>query len=194
MRAEDQDAVAGVEQGLGEILLERLGPRGDDDVLGPDVEAELGVDRPRRGGAELGQAQARAVAGLVRLDRRDPGGLGGRGGRERAVADLQLDDVLPLRLQGPGQRQDGEGGLGRQAAASRLSRGIGRDLPDRRIDPRCRDRGSAIATTIARASGSDDPGDDLVPDDLLADRGSGAGTTSRNERSGPLPQYWRIVK
>jgi hypothetical protein len=67
---------------------------------------------PARGGlAELGQAQARAVPGAVLADGPDAGVLGVRRARERAVADLQLDDVLAPRLQRPGDGQDGEGGL-----------------------------------------------------------------------------------
>ena len=115
VRAEDQDAVAGLEQGLGEVLLERLGPGGDDDVLGGRPDSRT---RPRRTGRaasrKLGQAEARAVAGLVLLDRPDAGLLGVRRAGERAVADLQLDHVLAPGLQRPGRRQHGEGGLGRQ--------------------------------------------------------------------------------
>ena len=103
LRAEHQHAVAGVEQRLGEILLERLGAGRHHHVPGRRADPELGGDEPRRGVAEFGQAEAGAVARPVRLDRPDAGGLGVRRARERAVADLELDDLLPLRLQGPGE-------------------------------------------------------------------------------------------
>ena len=65
-------------------------------MLGTDLETKFGVDRSRRGGAKAGQAKARAVAGLVGLDGPDTRLLGGGSGRERAVADLHLNDVFPL--------------------------------------------------------------------------------------------------
>ena len=41
VRAEDQDPVARVENRLGEILLERLGPRGHDDVFAPSASSQI---------------------------------------------------------------------------------------------------------------------------------------------------------
>ena len=116
MGAEEEDAIAWLDQGLGEVLLERLGPRGDDDILGAGLDAELLADPGGGDLPQLGEAEARPVAGLIPLDRQQAGRLGvGRAG-ERAVADLQLDNVLPLRLQATGQGQDGEGRLGGQVA------------------------------------------------------------------------------
>ena len=68
------------------------------------VAHELGGRR-----AELGKARRRAVVRLVVLDGLDAAGA--RRGRavERAVADLQLDDVLACGLQRSGDGQHGEG-------------------------------------------------------------------------------------
>ena len=102
LRAEDQHPVARVEHRLGEILLERLGTRGDDDVLGRRPSSRTRAETNRAAAArKLGQTQARAVARLVILDRLDARLLGVRRGGKRAVADLQLDDVLPLGLEAP---------------------------------------------------------------------------------------------
>ena len=112
--AEDQNPVARVEHRLGEELLERLGTRADHDVFGRHRIAEFGRDEPSRRRPELRQPQTRTVARLVFLDRPDARLLGVRRAGKRTVADLELDDVLSLGLEGPRDGQHGEGRLGRQ--------------------------------------------------------------------------------
>ena len=114
VRTEHQDAVARVDQGLGEVLLEWLRSRGHHDILRTGRIAELGGHE--RGGrlAESRQPQARTVAGLVLLDRLDAGGLGVRSAGKWAVADLQFHHVLAPPLQAPRQGQHRECRLGRQ--------------------------------------------------------------------------------
>ena len=46
--------------------------------------------------------------GLVLLNRQLAGVLRGRGAVERAIANFQLDDILPLRLEGFGNSQHRE--------------------------------------------------------------------------------------
>ena len=76
--------------------------------------AKFGRDEPRRRCPEIGQSKTRTVAGLVLLDRPDARRLGVRRARERAVADLELDDILTLGLQAARERQHGERRLRRQ--------------------------------------------------------------------------------
>ena len=66
--------------------------------------------------AEARQAERRAVVRLAVVDGLDAGLEGVRGAGERAVADLQLDDVLALGLEPLGDGQHVEGGFGGQAA------------------------------------------------------------------------------
>ncbi len=79
--------------------------------FGLSRDAELRSRRIRGRLAELGKAGRRAVVRLVVLDRVDAGGLRGRRAGERAVADLELDDVLALGLQRPGHAEHGERGF-----------------------------------------------------------------------------------
>ena len=119
LRAEDEHAVARVEHRLGEILLERLGTRTDDDILGRDRITELTRDEPRRRRAKTGQTQARTVARLVIFDRLDSRLFRVRSRGKRAVADLQLDNVFPLGAKGPRGRQHRESRFGRQIPSER---------------------------------------------------------------------------
>jgi hypothetical protein len=57
--------------------------------------------------------------GGVVLDGFDTRGQGGQSAGERAVADLQLDDVFSLGLETPGHGQNIEGGFGREPACER---------------------------------------------------------------------------
>ena len=108
MRAEHEHAVAGIEKRLAEELLKDLGARPDDDVLRAGGNAELLAHERRRRLAKRRQAGRRTVVRLVLLDRLLAGRLGRRRALERAVADLELDDVLALRLECLGHGQDGE--------------------------------------------------------------------------------------
>ena len=102
--AENQHPVARVEHRLGKELLERLGTRADHDVFGRHRIAKFGRDEPSRRRPELRQPQTGAVTRLVFLDRPDARLLGVRRAGKRTVADLELDDVLPLGLEGPARR------------------------------------------------------------------------------------------
>src|SRR5690606_27527892 len=64
-----------------------------------------------RSRAELGEAQRGRVARVPVADRAERRLDGGGRGREGAVADLELDDVLALALEPLGHGQHGEGGL-----------------------------------------------------------------------------------
>ena len=103
----------GFEERLAEELLEDLRPRAATTTFSAVAgSAELAVHV--RGGrrAELRQAERRAVvrlAGADGLDRRPRWPWRVR--RERAVADLQLDDVLAGGLELLGDGQHGEGRL-----------------------------------------------------------------------------------
>ena len=116
IRAEDEHAVARVQERLAEELLEHLGAGADHDVarLGRDVELlahELGGRR-----AKLGHARRRAIVRLVVLDRLHAAGPRRRRAVERAVADLELDDVLAGGLQRARHREHGESRLDGQRA------------------------------------------------------------------------------
>src|SRR5690606_8017282 len=117
VRAEHQHAVAGIQERLAEELLENLRSGPCDDILRLRRPAELAADERRRGLAELRDAGRRAIVGLVLLDRADAMGPRARRAIERAVADLELDDVLALRLQGLRNPQAGACRLDRQRAS-----------------------------------------------------------------------------
>ena len=85
-------------------------------MVGRDGDAELPGVVLGQDFAEGGQAEGGAVVALVFLDGADAGGPGVLGGREGAVADLEFDDVLALRLQPPGDGEDVERGLGGEGA------------------------------------------------------------------------------
>src|SRR5262249_40326303 len=116
VRREDEDGVAGVEERLAEELLEDLGAGGGGDVRGADGDAELALVVARHRLAEGGQPVGGTVVTVAALDGVDAGVDGGAGAGEGAVADLQLDDVLALRLEAFGDGEDVEGGLGDEAA------------------------------------------------------------------------------
>ena len=78
--------------------------------------------------AELGDARRRAVVRLVVLDRLDAAGSRRCRAVERAVADLQLDDVLACGLQELRDREHGERRLDGQRAG-KLTELCGHDAP-----------------------------------------------------------------
>src|SRR5204862_7072831 len=102
---------AGVEGRPAEELLEDLGPRPDDDVVGRDRDVVLALVIARHRLAERGQPRRRAVVSVALLDGLDAGPAGVAGAGEGAVADLQLDDVLARRLEPLGHGEDVEGRL-----------------------------------------------------------------------------------
>src|SRR5262249_4942765 len=99
-----------------EKLLEDLGAGADHHVLRADGNAEFFLVIPGDGLAERGQSQGCAVVGGAVGDGPEACLAGVPGGGKRAVADLQLDDVLGLGLEPFGQGQDVERGFGGQAA------------------------------------------------------------------------------
>ncbi len=111
VRREDQDRIAGIEKRLAEELLEHLGARADDNVLGRNVHAELAAVVSRRRLPEGGHARRGTVMRGAGVDRLHAGGKSGAAAGKRAVADLQFDDILAARFQSPGDRQNVEGCL-----------------------------------------------------------------------------------
>src|SRR5690606_2746770 len=117
VRAEDEHAVAGIQERLAEELLEDLRPGARDDILRLRRHVELAAHEGRRRLAKLHDAGRRAVVRLVLLDRADARGPRARRAVEGAVADLELDDILAPRLQGLRDAQNGECRLDRQGAS-----------------------------------------------------------------------------
>ena len=88
LRREDEDRIARIEECLAEELLEDLGPRPDDDVLGPDRDAELAGVVLRDRLAERRQARRRAIVRVAPLDGGEASGDGVLRAGEGAVTDL----------------------------------------------------------------------------------------------------------
>ena len=112
IRAEHQHAVVRLQKRLTEQLLEGLRPRSGDDMVGGDRQTVLLVEVGGRRSAKLRQPDRRTVAGATVADGLDPRLEGPVRRRERAVADLQLYDVLTGGDQPPGDGEHGEGALG----------------------------------------------------------------------------------
>src|SRR5262249_3978270 len=83
--------------------------------FGADFNAKFATVVPGDRLPEGEQAGRRTIVCKAVFDRLDGGLQGVPRRREGTVADLQLDDVLPLRLEPPGNRQNVECRLGRQA-------------------------------------------------------------------------------
>ena len=206
VRAEHEDAVAALDERVAEELLERLRAGSRDDVVGGHRQAVLAVDVGGGGGAQLGQAGRRAVGGAAGPERLDPGVDGGLGGRERAVADLELDDVLPpgggaagggqhgerpLGLHGGRESREGRRHDGEAPFQSRGHRGGGGGCPTdpRRPSSECRTLGAALSRTGGPAApgiGLRNPAGDTRmhpvicgPHRSSATRWRGAGTAGR---------------
>src|SRR5262249_17879795 len=93
-----------------------LGAGADHDVVGRHRHAELAEIALGDGLAKARQAQRGAVVRVLLVDRPDAGQRGVSRSGERAVADLQLDDVLALGLEALGDGEDVKGGLGGEVA------------------------------------------------------------------------------
>src|SRR5690606_32026134 len=102
---------------LAKELLEDLRAGARDDVLGLGRHIELAAHERRGGFPELGYSGRRAVMRLVLLDRTNAEGLRARRAVERAVADLELDDILASSLQRLGDAEHGERRLDRQRSS-----------------------------------------------------------------------------
>ena len=113
-RAEDQHTVTGVQESLAEELFEDLRSRSGHDVSGNRGNVELVGDELRGRLSEFGDPRRGAVVRLVVFDRDHAGRLGRGGAVERAVTDLEFDDILPCSLQLFGHRQHGERGFNGQ--------------------------------------------------------------------------------
>ena len=157
IRAEDEHAVAGIQERLAEELLEHLGAGAGDDVarLGRDVELLAHELRGRR--AKLGDAGRRAIVRLVVLDRLHAAGPCRCRAVERAVADLELDDVLAGRLERARHCEHGESRLDGQRAG-KITELCGHGAPlefERRMvglgRARCRSKCEACAPASSRA-------------------------------------------
>ena len=112
VRAEHERAVARIQKCLTEELLENLRARPGDDVLraggNPELLAHELRGRPRE--TRAGPATGSSATGC-RWMACSPAAFAERRALERAVADLQLDDVLALGLEGLGDGQDRESRL-----------------------------------------------------------------------------------
>jgi hypothetical protein len=91
-----------------------LGPRRDDDLVGRHRDAARLLDVLGDRLAQLGEAGRRAVVGRPRVERPLGRLADVRRGVEVRLADLEVDDGLPLALQRARPRQHLEGGLGAQ--------------------------------------------------------------------------------
>ena len=108
IRAEDEHAVAGIQERLAEELLEHLGAGAGHDVARLGRDGEFLADELRRRRAKLGDTRRRTVVRLVVLDRLHAARACRCRAVERAVADLELDDVLAGRLESARHCEDGE--------------------------------------------------------------------------------------
>ena len=105
VRTENQHRIPGVQKRLAEKLLKHFRARPHDNVGRGHLNAELA---PVIGGDDLLELRKTGRGAVVRgvaLDRPDTRRHGMARGRKGAVADLQLDDVLALRLETPGHGQ-----------------------------------------------------------------------------------------
>ena len=98
VRAENEDAVAWVQERFAKELLEDLGPRAHDDVLRVCGDPELIAHEFGRLFAKGRQARRRAVMRLIVANRLFAGGLGRSRALKGTVANLQFNDVLSLAL------------------------------------------------------------------------------------------------
>ena len=134
VRAEDQHGVAGVQERLAEQLLEVFRARAGDHMVARDRQSVLAIDVLGRGLPELHDAERRAVPAVAVADGLHARLDGFRRGRKRAVADLELDDVLARGHETLGDGEDAEGafdadGRGELAEMSGIrERIIARDL------------------------------------------------------------------
>ena len=135
IRPEDEHAVARIEKRLAEELLEDLRAWPGDDVLGLGRDAELALHEAGRRLAELGDARRWTVVRLVLLIAWTPAALADGRAVERAVADFQLDDVLPRRFQGLGDGQHGKGRLDRQGTRKLAELSCHRSLSEWQVKP-----------------------------------------------------------
>ena len=103
--AEDQNVVAGIEHRLAEELLEDLGAGANYHVFRGNRDAEVGGVVTGNRLAKTGEAGRRAIMGGVLVDRLDAGSQRVRRAGERAITDLQLDDIFAASLQPLGHRQ-----------------------------------------------------------------------------------------
>jgi len=106
--AEDEDAIAGVNEGFAEELFEDFGPGADDDVFAFGGDIEFAFDEGGCSVTESGESGRGAIVGLIVLNGTDAGVFGGGGAFEGAVTDFEFDDVFASGLEIFGDGEDGE--------------------------------------------------------------------------------------
>ena len=109
--AEDKNSVARIEKRLAKKLLENLRSRPGDDVVRFGRYLEFLADKTRRRRAKTGNSERRAVVRLVPFNGGDAGRLGRSRAVERAVANLELNDILALSLELFSESKNGKGGF-----------------------------------------------------------------------------------
>src|SRR5437879_1765529 len=112
VRAEHQHSVPWVQESFTKELFENLGAGTNHDVTRRHLHSKFAAIVRGDNLTEIGEAGGGAVMSGVVLDGTDARRQGVLRRGKRAVADLQLDNVLALRLQALGDGEDVKGSLG----------------------------------------------------------------------------------
>ena len=105
----DDDFVARVDEALDQLVDALFGTRGDDDLLGFELEAVVAAEFFADGFFEVGIARHGRIVGKVVVDGFLGGFLHGVGGVEVGFADGEADNIFALSFQFAGFGGHGEG-------------------------------------------------------------------------------------